>query len=113
MPPCIFSGITACNKSSYIGIAFLRHEDIDSYHWVISQAQELYICIGQANGPEAVLTDKDDALIAGLQEVMPGSHYMLYIWHMNKNVLGKAAKYFPTPEAVKAWMIFGIRFVKH
>ncbi len=27
MPLCIFSGVIACNKSFYIGFAFLWHED--------------------------------------------------------------------------------------
>lgn len=48
-------------------------------------------------------TDREDALIAGLQEVMPGSHHMLCIWHINKNVLGRATKYFPAIEQAKAW----------
>ena len=63
----------------------------------------MYTRVGQANGPEVVLTDREDLLIAGLQEVMPRIHHMLCIWHINKNVLG-ATKYFPTSEAVKAWM---------
>lgn len=104
MPLCIFSGVIACNKSFYIRFAFLRHEDIDSYRWVISQVQELYTRVGQADGPEVVLTDKEDALIAGLQEVMSRSHLMLCIWYINKNVLRRATKYFPTSEEVKAWM---------
>lgn len=36
MPLCVFSGVTACNKSFYIGFAFLRHEDKDSYNWVMT-----------------------------------------------------------------------------
>lgn len=42
MPLCIFSEVTACNKSFYVGLAFLRHEDKDSDHWVVSQILELY-----------------------------------------------------------------------
>lgn len=96
MPLCIFSGVTACNKSFYVGFAFLRHEDKDSYHWVVSQILELYTRVEQEDGPEVVLTDKENTLIASLQEVMPASHHMLYIWHINKNVLGRATKFFPT-----------------
>lgn len=104
IPLCIFSGVTGCNKSFYIGFAFLRYEDIESYHWVVSQVKELYSRVGQAAGPDVVLTDKEDALIAALQEVMPGSYHMLCIWHINKNVLGRATKFFPTLEQVEAWM---------
>ena len=104
MPLCIFSGVTACNKSFYIGFAFLRHEDKDSYHWVLSQVHELYTRVGQENGAEVVLTDKDDALIAGLGEVMTTSHHILCVWHINKNVMARATKFFEGPDQVKAWM---------
>ena len=103
-PLCIFSGVTACNKSFYIGFAFLRHEDKDSYHWVLSQVHELYTRVGQENGAEVVLTDKDDALIAGLGEVMTTSHHILCVWHINKNVMARATKFFEGPDQVKAWM---------
>ncbi len=87
MPLCIFNGITACNKSFYIGFAFLRHEDKDSYHWMLSQIHELYTRVGQEEGPEVILTDKEDALIADLEEVLPSSHHMLCTWHINKNIM--------------------------
>lgn len=35
---------------------------------------------------------------------MPASHHMLCIWHIDKNVLGRATKFFPPAELVKAWM---------
>lgn len=46
MPLCIFRGVTAWNKSFYIGFAFLQHEDKDSYYWVMTQVKELYIRVG-------------------------------------------------------------------
>ena len=104
MPLSIFSGVTACNKSFYIGFAFLRHEDKDSYHWVLSQVHELYTRVGQENGAEVVLTDKDDALIAGLGEAMTTSHRILCVWHINKNVMARATKFFEGSDQVKAWM---------
>lgn len=58
MPLCIFSGVTAPNKTFYIGFAFLRHEDKDSYHWILSQILELYTRVGQDDGPEVVLRIK-------------------------------------------------------
>ncbi len=36
MPLYILSRITACNKSFYIGFAFLWHEEKDSYGWVMT-----------------------------------------------------------------------------
>ncbi len=79
MPFCILSGITACNKSFYIGFAFLRHEDKDSYGWVMTQVTELYTRVRQDDGPEAVLTDKEDAKIRNLHEIMPATHHMLCV----------------------------------
>lgn len=104
MSLCIFNGITACNKSFYIGFAFLRYEDNDSYHWMLSRIHELYTHIGQEEGPQVILTDNEDALIASLKEVMPSSHHMLCIWHINKIIMARAIKYFPDPEQLKDWM---------
>ena len=105
MPLCIFNGITACNKSFYIGFAFLHYKDKDSYHWMLSRIHELYTHIGQEEGPEVILsTDNEDAVIASLKEVMPSSHHMLCIWHINKNIMAQAIKYFPDSEQLKDWM---------
>lgn len=79
MPLCIFSGVTACNKSFYIGFAFFRHEDKDSYYWVMTQVKVLYTRVGQEDGPDVVFTDKKDALVGNLHEVMPATHHMLCV----------------------------------
>lgn len=98
----IFSGVTICNKYFYIDFVFLRYKDKNFYYWVVSQILELYTCKGQKDGSKVIFTDKKNILIAILQEVMPTSHHILYIWHINKNVLGKAKKFFPLAELVKA-----------
>lgn len=46
--------------------------------------------VKQEDGPEVILTDKNNALIAGLGEVMTISHHMLCIWHISKNVMACA-----------------------
>ena len=84
MPLCLFSGVTAYNKSFYIGFAFLWHEDKDSYVWVMTQVKELYTRVGQEDGTEVVLPDKKDALISNLHELMPAAYHMLCVWHINK-----------------------------
>lgn len=104
MPLCIFNGVSACNKSFYIGFAFLRHEDKDSYYWVLSKVQELFRRVGKEEGPKVILTDKEDALIAGLEQAMPASYHILCVWHINKNILARATKFFSTPEEIQAWM---------
>lgn len=39
-------------------------------------------------------------LIAGLEEAMPASHHILCVWHINKNILARATKFFPRPEEI-------------
>lgn len=104
MPLCIFNGVSASNKSFYIGFAFLRHEDKDSHPWILSRVQELFTRVGKEEGPKVVLTDKEDALIAGLGEVMPATYHILCVWHINKNILARATKFFPRPEEIQPWM---------
>lgn len=104
MPLCIFNGVSASNKSFYIGFAFLRHEDKDLHHWILSRVRELFKRVGKEEGPKVVLTDKEDVLIAGLEEVMPASYHILCVWHINKNILARATKFFPRPEGIQAWM---------
>ncbi len=86
MPLCILSGITACNKCFHIGFAFLQHEDKDSYSSVMTQVKELYTQVGQENKPEVVFTNNEDALISNLHEIMPATHHMLCVQHINKNI---------------------------
>ncbi len=104
IPLCILSRITACNKSFYIGFAFLRHEDKDLYGPVMTQVKELYTRVGQEDRPEVVLTDKEDALIGNLHEIMPATHHMLCVWHINKNIQAPASNYFSEKEPCEAWM---------
>ena len=104
MPLCILSGITVCIKSFYIGFAFLQHGDKDLDGWVMAKVKELYTRVGQENGPEVVLTHKEDALIGNLHEIMPATHYMLCVWHINKNIQSPASKYFSEIELFQTWM---------
>ena len=83
---CILSGITPCNKNFYIGFVFFQHEDKDSYGWVMTKVKELYTCVGQEGGPEVVLTNKKDVLISNLHKIMPATHRILSVWHINKNI---------------------------
>ena len=42
LPLCIITSTTACNKTFYVGFAFIRHEDQASYHWLVEQLKALY-----------------------------------------------------------------------
>ena len=41
--------------------------------------------------PQTVLVDKDQALINALESVFPDAKVLLCIWHINKNILVRAA----------------------
>lgn len=94
----ILNGVTAYNKSFYIGFVFVCHKDENSYNWILSKIHELYTCVKQDKGSKVILTNKKDGLIADPSKVIPFSHYMLYFWHINKNIMGLATKYFSTFE---------------
>lgn len=48
--------------------------------------------------------DKKDAFIAGFEEVLPANYHVLYTWHINKNIITPAKKYFSDPEQLKNWI---------
>lgn len=58
----------------------------------------------QEDGYEVILTNNDNALIIGLGKVMTNSHHMLCIWHIHKNFMARATKFFEDSNQVKAWM---------
>lgn len=71
---------------------------------MLSQIHELYICVGQEKGSEVILTNKKDVFIAGLEKILLSSYYMLCTWHINKNIIAQATKYFFDPEYLKNWI---------
>lgn len=64
----------------------------------------MYTHIDQENVVKKLLTKKDNALIVGLGKVMTTSHYILYVWHINKGVIACITKFFEEEDWVKAWM---------
>ncbi len=66
--------------------------------------KELYTRLGQEDEPEVVLIDKKNALIGNLYEIMPSTHHILCVWHINKNIQARASKYFSEKEPCQAWM---------
>ncbi len=70
----------------------------------MTQVKEVYTRVGQEDEPEVVLTDKEDVLIGNLHEIMPVTHHILCVWHINKNIQARASKYFFEKEPCQAWM---------
>lgn len=44
--------------------------------------------------PKVIFINKNNALIEKLSEIMIISHHILSIWHINKNFMGYATKFF-------------------
>ena len=70
----------------------------------MTQVKELYPWVGQEDGPEVVLTDKEDTLIGNLHKIIPATHHIFCVWHINKNIQAGASKYFFEKELFQAWM---------
>lgn len=101
---CILTGTTSYNKTFYIGFAFIRYEDITSYRWLIQTVRQVYCQVGQDNSTVIILMDKEDALIKALLEKIPAGHHLLCKWHISKNILACATKYFDHSDNVQKWL---------
>ena len=82
----------------------MRHEDIASYRWLIKTMCKVYCQVGQTDGANITLTDKEDALIKALSEEMPAAHHLFCKWHNSKNVLAHATKFFDHLDNVQKWL---------
>ena len=91
-------------QTFYIGFVFIRHEDIASYRWLIQTVRQVYCQVGQDDGAAVILTDKEDALIKALSEEMPAGYHLLCKWHISKNVIARATKYFDHSDNVQKWL---------
>lgn len=83
---CIFNQVTTCNKYFFIGFALLHYEDKNLYFWLMTQIQELYVHVRQENRLEVMFINKNNVFIGGFAEVISTSYYILYIWHIIKNL---------------------------
>lgn len=81
-------------KTFYVGFAFMKHESTFYYRWCMKILRNIFgIC--DVYGKPLILTDKENALIAAIEEVIPGEAiYMLCQWHIHKNILMHVTKAF-------------------
>jgi hypothetical protein len=75
----------------------MQNEQTESYHWVLDTFFSFH---SEAKGISIICTDRDLALSAALEDICPENTHLLCIWHINKNVRGKAKKLFRTGEEV-------------
>ena len=97
MPLLQYIGRTPINTRFPAAFCFLNEEDEAAYVWAVRNLKRLIDSdTGSQCDPKVVVTDNERALRLGLEEIFPGSHQILCQWHVNKNVLAKAASAWKT-----------------
>ncbi|XP_012832959.1 PREDICTED: protein FAR1-RELATED SEQUENCE 5-like [Erythranthe guttata] len=89
MPLLAIIGITPVGRNFTIVVAFMSHEDADTYEWTLNCLKELLDGVE----PNAILTDMELGLLKALPNVFPFSYHMLCIFHINRNVEANATKF--------------------
>ena len=78
MPLIILTLMTACNKTFYVGFAFLQHKDVEYYVWLVSHIKIIWADIERSQGPTTTVTDKEEALIGALEASLLKTKLLLY-----------------------------------
>jgi hypothetical protein len=77
--------MTATNETLLIGQAFITHEEIGDYEWVLQFYKKL--CDQQVIPyPKTIISDKAGGMLGAVPLVFPEAYHMLCIWHINKDV---------------------------
>ncbi|XP_012841587.1 PREDICTED: uncharacterized protein LOC105961870 [Erythranthe guttata] len=89
MPLLEIIGITPVGRNYTIAVAFMSHEDADTYEWTLNCLKELLDGVE----PDAILTDRELGLLKALPNVFSFSYHMLCIFHISRNVEANATKF--------------------
>lgn len=116
MPLLIITSTTACNKTFYIGFAFLRKETEEWFTWAMDIFRKILVNQQALDEDELIypeedvgrgkvfLTDGDDGLIAAIENVFPRAAHIQCQWHMHKNINSRVDKVFAgDPEGAQLW----------
>ena len=76
MPLFDIIGIDCLQRTFYVGFCFLAREDQDIIEWALTCLQYLYSSLGLPP-PRTIVTDRDNALIAALCVIYPGTKHLL------------------------------------
>jgi hypothetical protein len=85
MPLVNIVGITSCNKSFFVGSAFLPSEKVLDYEWVFETIEEVYDVLKLSYSKTFVING-DPHIATALQRVFPGINHILCLWHINSNI---------------------------
>ncbi|KAI9915346.1 hypothetical protein PsorP6_007103 [Peronosclerospora sorghi] len=71
--------------------------ELADYEWSLNALQDMF---PPGFGLPVISTDKDIALGNAIASVLPGTIYILSVWHIEENVLMRAKSHFATQEEV-------------
>lgn len=76
MPLLDIAGVSATNRTYYVGFSFIKNEEETSYNFILSNLRSVLEQAGIAL-PRTILTDKERALINAIHTVFPSTDHML------------------------------------
>ncbi|RYR72290.1 hypothetical protein Ahy_A02g006485 [Arachis hypogaea] len=88
LPFASFVGVNHHGKSTILGCALLRNEEIPSYEWVFRQWVK---CMGTA--PQRIITDQCKSIFRAIKNVLPDTRHRWCIWHITKKLPHKLGGY--------------------
>ena len=97
IPLLVIIGSTSLNSNFYIAFAFIEKEEEEDFMWVFEQLKLLYRTLGLKD-LGIIMTDRDLTLMNAIAAQYPSVFHLLYIWHINKNVLKNCKPAFATEE---------------
>ena len=100
MPLLNICAITGNNMVIQVGLAFLSGEKEVDYNWAIDYILDI-MAKHSIEVPRSIVTDRELALMKGLNTRFPDSQHILCRWHVNMNVLAKTKRWFLAPVRVK------------
>jgi hypothetical protein len=96
MPLLNICAVSGHNMVVQVGLVFMSVERKGDYRWAMCQWREVMQEISIPE-PSSVVTDREIALMAAIDELFPYSNHFLCRWHVNMNVLLKTKKWFLGP----------------
>ena len=88
MPLLHFVGFTATKRSFSAGFCFMSQENEESYSWAL-KAFKSFLHYSGIPLPQAIITDRELALMKAIKKVFDKAKHGICTWHINKDVLAK------------------------
>lgn len=82
----VIMGHTALNTSFYIVFAFIKNKEKENFLWVMEMLKTLYRHLGLKDD-YIIIIDRDFAFMKAIATIFLDVENLLYIWHINMNIL--------------------------